>query len=72
MDDFDYSDDSCPSCRYSQTHFRNCDDCENGRIDISDENFEVEGTTYQKCETCNGHGIEHWCPKCGYDLTLER
>jgi hypothetical protein len=72
MGDYDYHDDECPQCRHHPTHIRDCCECEEGAIDISDENFEVEGTSYMRCPVCKGKGIEHWCPKCGYDLILEK
>ena len=72
MDDFDYNDESCPSCRHYPTHFGKCDQCEGGYIDVSDEFYEVEGSSFIKCSNCNGQSIQHWCPKCGYDLILEK
>ncbi len=72
MNEFDYNDDECPSCRHRPTHIRDCDECEQGLIDISDEEFQIEGTSYIKCSNCNGQGVEHWCPKCGYDLILDK
>lgn len=70
MNDYDIIDEPCPKCENNQTHWQGCDElgCENGLIDISEEDYEVEGTTYEKCQCCNGKGIEHWCPKCGYDF----
>lgn len=64
-------DDSCPKCGHSPLKYRDCIElsCEDGYIDESDENYELQGTTVVKCDTCNGSGIEQWCPKCGKDLS---
>ena len=70
MEDYDFHDDECPSCRHHPTHIRDCDQmgCEEGYIDVSEEDYLEEGTNYIKCRECNGTGIQHWCPKCGHDL----
>lgn len=71
MEDYELSEDSCPKCG-KQTHYRTCNQCEEGSIDVSEDEFEIEGTSCIRCENCKGKGIEHWCPKCGYDLILKK
>ena len=73
MEDYEYSEESCPKCGQNPTHEKHCDElsCENGYIDISEEDYQLEGTTYEKCNTCNGKGGLHWCPKCGYDFNYQ-
>lgn len=57
-------DDYCPKCNSELTH-RQCDQCEDGVIDLDDP----EWTDTAKCDTCNGTGHEVWCRQCGWDVT---
>ena len=70
IEDYEFNETPCPQCAHEPTHIRDCMglECDNGQIDISDENYEVEGSSFERCNTCYGTGIEHWCPKCCYDL----
>ncbi len=70
MEDYELSEDNCPKCGH-RTHCRKCSECDDGHIDVSMFYLEVEGSSFVKCRNCNGKGIEHWCPKCGYDLILK-
>lgn len=69
--DYELEDTPCPKCDHYPIHSRSCSElaCESGRIDISEDDFLVEGSSFEKCRTCNGMGIERWCPKCGYDIS---
>lgn len=70
QDDYEIDDLECPDCGH-QTHSRRCSEimCEGGGIDESDEDYLLPGTNIVTCETCQGTGIERWCPNCGKDLT---
>ena len=68
MEDYELSDESCPKCGHSPTHTRDCNRCEEGEIDVSEDNYEPEGTSFMNCSVCLGKGYEHWCPECGHDL----
>ncbi len=60
---------TCPKCKAElQTEICPEITCESGRIDVSEEFFEVEGSRYEKCSECGGKGHVTWCPKCGYEV----
>jgi hypothetical protein len=69
--DFDYDID-CSRCGHSPTHSRRCTElgCEDGVIDLYeyDDPINFSPGEMGRCETCQGTGIERWCPKCGLDL----
>jgi hypothetical protein len=71
-DDYDFDDTACPKCGQCPTHSRHCDviGCDDGWINQHDYddpiNFGVNDV--ERCDACNGTGIQRWCPKCGYDL----
>ena len=74
MDDYNINDTPCPKCGNGYTHDRPCQgmNCDDGYCDEYEDdpiNF-APGEEYTECEECHGTGWEHWCPKCGYDLTL--
>jgi len=71
MEDYDIDDLECPQCGHN-THSRECSElmCEDGGIDESEEDYLLPGTNVTTCHTCQGTGIERWCPNCGKDLTL--
>lgn len=67
MSDWEYSDNDCPKCG-SQLATRRCGElgCEGGRIEEDDG---INGSTSDRCDTCNGTGHEEWCRECGWDVT---
>lgn len=74
MNDYELSDNECPKCGASETHYRHCDTigCEDGFIDEYETdaiNFSP-GESYEMCRECWGTGIQAWCPTCGADLSL--
>ncbi len=69
--DYELDDRECLKCGHSPTHFRECSECHGeGGFDCYDDdpiNFSP-GEETELCDTCNGSGIEWWCPECGADL----
>lgn len=45
--------------------------CEDGSIDVSEEDYLLPGTNSVGCEECKGRGDVWWCPACGADLDPE-
>lgn len=69
MTDYELEDTACPKCDHYPIHSRSCSElhCEGGLIEECED---FDGHTWtEKCCTCNGMGIERWCPKCGYDIS---
>lgn len=74
MDDYEIDTDlDCPKCGHSSVHFRWCGviHCEDGWIDLGDEDDYTEGESWEPCQECHGTGIERWCPSCGVDIWYE-
>lgn len=72
--DYEIDDEtSCPKCGNYITHYRRCVNilCEDGSIDVSDEDYLLPGTEMITCDECFGTGVEVWCPHCGHNLTIE-
>jgi hypothetical protein len=73
MNDYEFSDYSCPKCGHCPTHSRPCSCmfCDDGYIDEFDDdpiNF-TPGEEMTMCRECFGSGVEHWCPECGLDIS---
>lgn len=66
-----YDDDLvCPNCHHYPTRARACIHCDDGWLDEYEDdpvNY-APGEEYERCQECNGSGIERWCPECGIDL----
>ena len=71
-DDYEYCDQPCPRCGHTPTHWRDCTAfCGEGFIDLHDDdpiNY-APGEEIEPCPECLGTGIEHWCPKCSYNMS---
>jgi len=75
MEDYeeDY-DECCPKCDHSPTHYRQCENCDEGYIDEYENdaiNF-APGESLIRCDECYGTGVIEWCPKCGYDISAHK
>jgi len=70
--DYELDDVACPKCGHSPTHSRRCTQlgCNDGYIDMHehDDPLWYDEGEEEKCDECNGTGVEKWCPKCGFDL----
>lgn len=67
MDDWEYSDNDCPKCG-AQTALRHCYECGgSGRIEDEDDEWGFD----ERCDNCNGKGIEEWCRECGWDVVFK-
>jgi predicted RNA-binding Zn-ribbon protein involved in translation (DUF1610 family) len=63
MCDWEYSESSCPKCS-NQMAWRCCGLCEDGYWEDDDG---VNGHAFERCDNCNGKGLEEWCQECGWD-----
>jgi len=71
MEDYEIDYETiCPFCGNKWVHFRGCTDCNDGYIDLYNEDplWFRPGQT-EKCHKCSGTGVEIWCPECGSDLS---
>jgi DnaJ-class molecular chaperone len=73
MDDWEYSDYSCPKCG-EQLARRDCEDC--GGEGINDDLYEEDPFWYDEgdweyCSNCNGDGAFFWCRNKGCNVTEE-
>lgn len=71
MDHYQIEYIPCPKCDHHLIHSNDCINiaCEDGSVDISDDDFLSPGSNYETCSECNGTGILRWCPSCGYDIS---
>lgn len=72
MPDYEQDYDThCPHCDHTPVHLRDCGElgCDDGYFDEYEDdaiNYSP-GECLTRCDTCNGTGIEMWCPSCGQD-----
>lgn len=68
FDDYELDDLPCPACEHPITHSRRCPQCDDGLIDMYDEDpICFSPGEMERCGECDGTGIQRWCPKCGED-----
>jgi hypothetical protein len=72
MDDY-YEDDydfPCPACNNPFTRWQHCNECDDGFIDLYDEDpLWYDPGDSEPCRECSGTGMLCWCPDCGWDVT---
>lgn len=67
--DYEYNETPCPKCGHSSTHTRSCTECDDGAIDLYEEDAILhQPGEFKLCVECRGTGSLHWCPGCGHDL----
>lgn len=74
-DDYEWCDEACPKCAHAPSHVRDCTvlGCDEGSVDgYEDDPINADPGDFSACSECRGTGIEHWCPKCGYDFVWKR
>ena len=69
MEDWELSDYYCPKCN-EQLAIRDCDRCEDGIIDLYDEDPSwYDEDDIMECPDCEGEGCFIWCRNENCDVT---
>lgn len=72
MDDWEYSDETCPKCSADMAT-RTCGSCggEGWLPDDEEDTYVGWGEGEERCDNCNGQGHETWCRDCGWDANFK-
>jgi len=66
--EYEQTGSPCPFCGHSPLHTRNCEHCDDGYVELYDEDpLWYDEDDIEACEHCRATGVLIWCPSCGKD-----